>query len=135
MTGHERSHAVRLSTADRALVALGAPTGAAPAASARRTGIPGLASWEQRATAAGIEVGIAGGLMTAYLAGLSALAPAFAALQVLALLADTDIRGALAGVYRVVWGRWLVLQWAERVELAMSVIKVRRGRAVASSCA
>ncbi|WTA56412.1 RDD family protein [Kitasatospora purpeofusca] len=55
----------------------------------------------------GIEVGIAGGLMTAYLAGLSALAPAFAALQLLALFADTDIRRSLAG-------GWLVLQRAER---------------------
>ncbi|MFI9332650.1 RDD family protein [Kitasatospora sp. NPDC052868] len=92
----------------------GAPAGPAPASPARRTGIPGLASWAQRATAAGIEVGIAGGLMTAYLAALSALAPAFAALQLLALLADTDIRGALAGGYWVVGGGWLVLQWAER---------------------
>lgn len=52
--------------------------------------------------------------MTAYLAGLSALSPAFAALQVLALLADTDIRGALAGGYWVVGGGWLLMQWAER---------------------
>ncbi|MEE1821601.1 RDD family protein [Streptomyces sp. BE20] len=92
----------------------GAPTGPPPAAPARRTGIPGLASWAQRATAAGVEVGIAGGLMSAYLAALNGLSPAFAALQLLALLADTDIRGALAGGYWVVDGGWLLVQWAER---------------------
>ncbi|MFI8085371.1 hypothetical protein ACIF6L_31845 [Kitasatospora sp. NPDC086009] len=75
---------------------------------------PGLASWAQRATVAGIEVGIAGGLMAAYLAALSALSPGFAALQVLALLADTDIRGALAGGYWMVGGGGLMVQWVER---------------------
>ncbi|GAA2984297.1 hypothetical protein GCM10010519_18430 [Streptomyces lactacystinicus] len=61
-----------------------------------------------------MEVGIAGGLMTAYLAALSVLSPAFAALQVVALFAGEDIRGVLAGGYWVVGGGWLLVQWAER---------------------
>ncbi|MFF2549060.1 RDD family protein [Kitasatospora sp. NPDC058063] len=92
----------------------GAPAGPAPTAYARKCAIPGLASWAQRATAAGVEVGIAGGLMTAYLAGLSVLSPAFAALQVVAFFAGEDIRGVLAGGYWVVGGGWLLVQWAER---------------------
>uniref|UniRef100_UPI002F907159 RDD family protein n=1 Tax=Kitasatospora indigofera TaxID=67307 RepID=UPI002F907159 len=88
---------------------------------ARRTGIPGLAGWAARATAAGIDLGIAGGLMTAYLAALTAVAPAFALVQVVALLADVDIRGALAGGYWVVGGGWLVLQWAERGRTGQSL--------------
>ncbi|MEU3565421.1 RDD family protein [Kitasatospora sp. NPDC006786] len=76
--------------------------------------IPGLAGWAARATAAGIDLGIAGGLMTAYLAALHLAAPAFAAVQLLALLADVDVRGWLAGGYWVVGAGWLVLQWAER---------------------
>ncbi|MFD5922799.1 hypothetical protein ACFVYP_40505 [Kitasatospora sp. NPDC058201] len=52
--------------------------------------------------------------MTAYLAAMNALSPVFAVLQVLAVLADTDIRGSLAGGYWVVGGGWLVVRWAER---------------------
>lgn len=66
--------------------------------------------------------------MTAYLAGLSALSPAFAALQVLALLADTDIRGALAGGYWVVGGGWLLMQWAERGRTGQGLGAVGRHR-------
>ncbi|MFF7459630.1 RDD family protein [Kitasatospora sp. NPDC008115] len=76
--------------------------------------MPGLAGWAERATAAGIDLGLAGGLMTAYLAALAVAQPAFAAVQLLALLADVDIRGALSQGYWLVGGGWLVVQWAGR---------------------
>ncbi|MET9402080.1 RDD family protein [Kitasatospora sp. NPDC002965] len=76
--------------------------------------IPGLAGWSARATAAGIDLGIAGGLMTAYGVALHVAQPVFAAVQLLALLADVDVRGAFAGGYWVVGGVWLVVQWVAR---------------------
>ncbi|MGW3077839.1 RDD family protein [Kitasatospora sp. NPDC001132] len=80
----------------------------------RAAAIPGLAGWAARATAAGVDLGIAGGLMTAYLASLYAAQPGLAVLQLFALLADVDVRGWLAQGYWLVGAGWLVVQWAER---------------------
>ncbi|MFF4821293.1 RDD family protein [Kitasatospora sp. NPDC001309] len=87
----------------------------------RPVAIPGLAGWAQRATATGIELGIAGGLMTAYTCALYLAKPAFALLQLIALLADADIRGWLAGGYWLVGAAWLVTQWVIRGQTGESI--------------
>ncbi|MFJ9461464.1 hypothetical protein ACIRST_41140 [Kitasatospora sp. NPDC101447] len=76
--------------------------------------IPGLAPWKARAMATAIELGLAGGIMTAYTAALYIAKPAFAVLQVVGMLVGWDLRTALASAYWLIGGVFLVWQWAVR---------------------
>ncbi|MGW2543069.1 RDD family protein [Kitasatospora sp. NPDC001574] len=92
-----------------------------PRRPARAPAIPGLADWTDRATAAAVELGIAGGLMATYTALLHLASPVFALGQLAALLAGIDVRGALASLYWAAGAAWLVVQWTVRGRTGQSL--------------
>ncbi|GAB7188935.1 hypothetical protein ATKI12_8766 [Kitasatospora sp. Ki12] len=87
----------------------------------RKTAIPGLAPWDTRAMATAIELGLAGGIMTAYTAILYIAKPAFAVLQVVGMLVGLDVRAAFTSAYWLLGAGFLTWQWAVRGRTGESI--------------
>lgn len=86
-----------------------------------RVPIPGLADWSTRASAALIEISIAGGIVTAYSTALVFARPVFALVEAIALLVGVHMQGVFLSLYWVLGVVFLLWQAALRGRTGQSL--------------
>jgi uncharacterized RDD family membrane protein YckC len=90
------------------------PQRRAPGAPVARVPIPGLADWATRASAALIEISIAGGVATAYSVALLVARPVFALVEAVALVCGVHLESVFVDLYGALPVAFLVWQWVLR---------------------